>query len=793
MTRDLLRALRWLRRNPLFTAAVTAILALGIGANTAVFSIVDAVLLRTSFADEANLVRVEEISGQGRPSNVSVSDYLLWRGRTDLFTESAAHLRDIVTITGVSEPSQVNAERVTGDLFHLLRVHARLGRTPAEADFRSGNPAVLSDRLWRRLFHADPAVLGRNFTASGELFTVIGVMPAEFEFPRPDIEMWLPLRLDAGSTWGLLAVARKRPEFPLARLQSAMDVVAAQMARTRSDAAGLRIAVSTWRDDPGAKYETTLVLILAAVGLVLLIACADVGGLLLSRALKRQKELAIRASLGAGFWRVLRQLLAESLLLAVLGSAAGIAVAHLAMRSLARQAATLPVVLPHLASVAVNERVLLFNTILCLILACLFSIGPVLLASKTDLQLVLRGGTMGGPGGGARWFAMLIACEAALSFLLLVGSGLMIRSLIRLEQSDHGINPDHVLTARVPIGTRTQTHRDLKYDTRPRQIVYYRELLEQLTRMPGIRAVAIVNNPPLTTVNTAVPVLGPDGQTLLVSTRTVSEQYFQAMGTPLLAGRAFTAQDDPAAPRVAILNQTLARRLFPGGDVVGRNLPSSDAKSGALVVGVVKDAPQMSYERPPEGELYLPYQQIVFGAFMSTVIVRTSGDPLAVAPTLQKAIWAVDPDQPVVQVETLKDVIADSIWRPRFSAWIFSVLGIVALALTSAGVYSVVTYTTALRARELGIRVALGATPRGVAAVVLRGTMVPLTAGLAASFAAALFLSRLMASLLYGVGSADPLTYAGAALLLLSIGAAASLRPAWRAAHADPLPALRAE
>ena len=386
MSRDLLWALRWLRHNPLFTAAVVAILALGIGANTAVFSIVDAVLLRPSFGDEANLVRVEEISGQGRPSNVPVPDYLLWRGRTDLFAESAAHLRDVVTITGISEPSQVNAQRVTGDLFHLLRAHARLGRTPAEADFRSGNPAVLSDRLWRRLFHADPAVLGRSFTASGELFTVIGVMPPEFEFPRADIEMWLPLRLDVGSTWGLLVIARKRPEVSQGRLQGAMDVVAAQLARERKDGAGMRIAVSLLRDDSDTKYETTLVLILAAVGLVLLIACADVGGLLLSRALKRQKEIAIRASLGAGFWRVLRQLLAESLLLAALGSVAGIAVAHFAMRSLARRAATLPVVLPHLASVSVNERVLLFNTILCLVLACLFSVGPVLLASKTDLN-----------------------------------------------------------------------------------------------------------------------------------------------------------------------------------------------------------------------------------------------------------------------------------------------------------------------------------------------------------------------------------------------------------------------
>lgn len=793
MMRDLLCSLRWLRRNPLFAAAITAILALGIGASTAVFSIVDAVLLRPSYDQEANLVRIEETVAGGGPGSVSVQDYLQLHGRTDLFERTAAHLRDVVTITGLREPYQVNAERGTAELFPLLGVPARLGRTPSEADFRSGNPAVLSDRLWRRMFQADPNVIGRSVTVSGEVVTIIGVMPPEFEFPQADVEMWLPLRFDAGSTWGLGMVARKRSAIPLAQVQGALQIIAARWQQQDRRRTGLRVVASRLSDSIGDKYESTLVLVMAAVGLVLLIACADVGGLVLSRALYRQKEIAIRASLGAGFWPIFRQLTTESLLLAVLGSAAGIGLARLTLCFLTQQAAALPVVLPHLQRVALNGRVLLFNAALCFLLAGLLSLGPVLLSSKTDLQVVLRGGRVGGPKGSSQFFAMLIACETAFAFLLLVGSGLMIRSLIRLEQPDHGLIPDHVLTLRVPIGTRTHSGVPGKYDTRVRQIAYYHAILEQLKRIPGIAAVALVNNPPLTSVNTATPMHTPDGKTALMSTRTISSQYFAAMGTPLLAGRTFTEEDNSEAPRVAIVNESLARLLYPGLDAVGRGLPSPDAKHAARIVGVVKDAPQTSYERPPAGELYLPYQQIVFGAFMSTVVVRTQGDPLNVASAIQKQIWAVDSDQPIVKVETLDDVIANSIWRPRFSAWIFTVLGVLALVLTSVGVYSVVSYTTALRVREVGIRMALGATPRAVVSVVLRGAMIPLTVGLVISFAASLFLSRLLSSLLYQISSTDPTTYLGAGVLLLAIGAIASARPAWKAATADPLKALRTE
>jgi predicted permease len=324
-----------------------------------------------------------------------------------------------------------------------------------------------------------------------------------------------------------------------------------------------------------------------------------------------------------------------------------------------------------------------------------------------------------------------------------------------------------------------------KYDTKPQQMAYYHELVEKLRRVPGVNALAVVNNLPLGNVNTSLAGNGP--------ARTISPEYFTAMGIPLIAGRFFSDADRAGSPSVVIINERLAQELFPGRNAVGEKLPSGESREGPTVVGVVHNAPQMSYEKPPEGEVYLPYQQFIFGAFMSTIVARTSIDPLVVADSLKKAVWTVDPAQPIFKVETLNDVIADSIWRPRFSAWIFSVLGGLALLLTSVGVYGVVAYTTALRTREVGIRVAMGATPRDVVAVIVRSAMIPLATGLAVSFVTAVLLSRLLTSVLYEISGTDPIAYLGVGALLLAIGAVASARPAWKAANGDPLQALRTE
>jgi putative ABC transport system permease protein len=521
---------------------------------------------------------------------------------------------------------------------------------------------------------------------------------------------------------------------------------------------------------------------------VLLIACANVSSLLLSRAVQRQREIAIRAALGAGFWRVARQLLAESLIVAVMGSFAGLAIGRVLLRLILRQLAALPIVLPHLQRVAMNGRVLVFNAAVCLILACICSLAPLVLASRTDVQTVLRGGQADAGRRSTRLFSVLIASEAAFAFLLLAGSGLLIRSLIRLQSADTGFHTDHVLTMRVPIGTQIQSNPAGKYDTRARQIEFYRQVLDRLAIVPGVRAVAVVNNLPLSEANTTTVYRGPDGGALGVMTRTVSEQYFAVMGIRLLQGRLFSEDYQDGV----VINEYLARLFFPDRNPIGQVLPSGRPAKD-MVIGVVANTWRRRYDEPAAGEIYIYYGHYMFGTFLSTIVARTSGDPLALAGILRKQIWAVDPNEPVLKVQALDDVIAASIWRPRFSAWIFGALAGLALLLTSAGIYGVVAYTTALRTKEVGIRVALGASPRDIAAVVFRSALVPLTAGLIVGATGALILSRFVSSLLFETSHTDSIAYLSAAVLLVSLGVIASIRPAWRAATADPLHALRTE
>ncbi|MGA2882476.1 MAG: ABC transporter permease [Bryobacteraceae bacterium] len=796
MTRDFLWALRWLSKNPWFPVAVIVILGLGIGANTAVFSVADAVLLRPPpYRSSERLVRIEEKTPNQVMSVIATDDFRFWEDRRDLFDKAVPYRRDIATLMNAGVPDQVFAVRTSAQLFSLLGVRPSLGRTLVDADDRpnSAHSAVISDRLWRRTFDADPRVIGRTITFSDEAFTIVGVMPPEFEFPLSQEEMWIPLHLNAGSTGAVEVVARLRTGVTAAQSQSAMQAVARQLEqRDPRKKAGLRISVSHWREELSRNYELSAVLILAAVGLVLLIACANVSSLLLSRAVQRQREIAIRASLGAGFWRVTRQLLTESLILALMGSIAGLAIGRVLLRLILRQLAALPFVLPHLQRVALNGRVLLFDAVVCAILASLCSLAPLVFVSRTDVQTVLRGGQADTGRRSTRLFSLLIASEAAFAFLLLAGSGLFMRSLIRLQNADTGFHADHVLTMRVPIGTQIQSNPAGKYDTRARQIEFYAGVLDRLQVVPGVRAVAVVNNRPLSEANTVTEYRGPDGALLPVMTRTISSQYFAVMGIRLLQGRGFSEADQSGAPLVAIINESLAHLFFPERNPIGQFLPSDGAKK-TMVVGIVANAWQSRYDQPAAGEIYIPYRQYMFGTFLSTIVVRTSGDPLALAETLRKQIWTLDPNEPVLKVETMDDVISDSIWRPRFSAWIFAALGGLALLLTSAGIYGVVAYTTALRSKEVGIRVALGARPRNIMDVVLRGAMVPLTAGLVAGLVAALILSRLLSSLLYETSHTDPVTYFGAAGLLLAVGIVASMRPAWSAATADPLHALRTE
>ena len=795
MLHDFRWAVRWLRRNPPFAVAVVAILGLGIGASTAAFSITDAVLLRPA-SDRVgrSLMRVEEKSTKRAMFGMPAKDYLRWRDRRDLFLTSVPFVKDMVTLGGIDRPDQMFALRTEGRLFTMLGARAAIGRALLETDDDAGDVVVIADRLWDRVFHRDPGIVGRNVIIAAQPYTIVGVMSPTFEFPTAEVEMWMAMRLTPAQT-RVESAAVLRPGVPLEAAQSAMRIVAHQLGEEEPiEKAGLEIVVSPWQDDVTRRYTLSVVFIVAAVGLLLLIACTDAGSLLLCRELQRQREIAIRASLGADAWRVARQLLTESLVLVALGTATGLAAARWTLHGLVRYLAALPIAVPHLQGVALNGRVLAANTALCVVLACALSLLPVLLARRADLQTALRTGQGGGaPRGSTRMFSILIGTEAAFAFLLLVGSGLMMHSLIRLEKSDNGFRPDHVLTLRVPVGTITQPTPGTKYGTKPSQMAHYQQLVDRLKQIPGVRYAAFVNNPPLSSVNTTTDFMAPDGSQRGVPTRCISEDYFAAMGIPLLAGRTFTASDQSTdAPLVGIIDRHMAQTLFPGRDPLQQVLRVNATRS-IRIVGVVKDAAQRFYGRPPADEMYIPFRQYVFGVFMSTMVVRASGDPLAIASAVRRAIWEVDLEQPIMKTETLNDLIADSIWQPRFSAWVYSGLGVLALLLTSAGIYSVVSFTTTLRTREIGLRVALGATPARVVAGVLRGTMLPLACGLAASLIAARLLVRLLASLLYETSQADPAAYGFAVLVLLGTGLLASIRPAWKAATRDPLEALRSE
>ncbi len=798
LQQDLRYTARMMRKNPAFSAGVIALLALGIGANTAVFSIVDAVLLRPSpYASPDTLVRIEETSSTRVLRGVPAKHYQRWAGRPDVFEHIAPYIRDTETITGEGEPEQVIAVR-SQRLLPALGVAAALGRalTPADDEPGAAHVAVLSHRLWRRRYQGDPNVIGRALTISGSVYSIVGVMPPDFEFHYADAELWVPLRLTPNSPW-LQVAARLRPGVSAPQAQGALEAIARELSQEApNEYAALKINVKTWRDTPDEKYKSTLLFVLVAVGLIMLLVCANVGTLLLSRAIQRQREISIRASLGAGLWRIAGQLLCESLVLALLGSAVGLFVAQSLLTVLTKQLAALPIVLPHLQRVALDSRTLGYGIVLCLVAAVLCSLAPILLATRTGLQSVLRSGqAVAAPKGAARLFSTLIALEAAFAFLLLIGSGLMIRSLLHLQREDHGFRPDHVLTLRVPVGTFTQPRPNGKYDTRPLQMAFYRQILESVQSVPGIKAVAIVNNLPLSGISSSLSfnLRGPDGKAEPTSARTISPRYFAAMGIPLLVGRDFAESDQKGAPDVAIINEYLARQLFPHKSPLGESLTPGATPPGPTIVGVVKDSSQTSYESPAGPEVYIPYQQFMFATFMSTIVVRTEGEPTALAAALRRRVWAVDPNQPVVLVQTMEEVVANSIWRPRFSVWIFSVLSGLSMILTAAGVYAIVANTSALRAHEMGIRLALGAQASDVLLTLLRAALIPLLWGLALATVAGLLLSRLLTNLLYGVSATDPFTYGTAAALLVAIGAAASARPAWRATTQDPLRSLRAE
>lgn len=791
---------RSLRRSAAFTAAAVLTLALGIGATTAIFSVVDAVLLHPApYLKPAQLVEIGEKSPQGESSGVSVGDFTDWQAQTQAFKGMAAYQQwEFHTLTGAGEPDEVWSSPVSINVFHLLGVNAVLGRTFLANETQV---VVLGYEYWRSHFSANPKIIGKTLALDGKPYTVVGVAPADFEFPRANTQMWVPFAFNAADEsnredHGLSVIARLKAGATPKLAQAEMDTVAHRLALDypKTDA-GWSALVKPFRGEeiPGVLRAAILAL-LGAVVFVLMIVCANVASMLLARGAARHGEMAIRAALGAGRFRLVRQLLVESLMLAALAGIVGVA---LALWGVDMMAGLLPkyslLQTQALHRIAINLPVLGFALALSLLTGIIVGLLPALRVSSLSLNESLKEGGRSSATSSkrSRLQRALVVSEVALALVLLVGAGLLIQTFQHLETAPTGFNPDHVLTVRVPL-------MNYKY-SRPQSPAFYREVLQRIQAVPGVKSAGMANNLPFTGFHTSLefpgPPNAPEGPGRTVLGRSVSPGYFQAMGVRMLEGRDFTeAENQNGARCVRIINEAMARLYLPGEEAVGQQLPHACPKDApATIVGVVADSKQDSVESQAQPEIYEPYAQHPWASFLVTFVIRTSSNPLDLAAAVRNAVWQVDHDQPVIQVRTMDEVISESIWRQHFSASMLGIFAAIALLLAAVGIYGVLSYSVSQRTHEIGIRAALGATRSDVLRLVVGEGLFLTLIGVGSGVAAALGLTRLLASLLYGVRPRDPLTFIGLSLLLTAVALLAVCIPARRATKVDPMVALRYE
>ena len=814
---DLRYALRGLRRSPGFTTVAVIALALGIGANTAIFSVVNAVLLRPlPYRDSGRLVVVDERHLTGpEVGNVSPANFLDWREQNRVFDPISAAFLWGGTLTGRGEVEQIGGLQVSSNLFTLLGAQAELGRTflPEEGQPGAKRVLVLSHALWQRRFGSDPNIIGQAVTLSGESYTVAGVMPAGFRFPpywATRAELWTPMQFDArfASMRGgrmLRVFGRLKPGVSLKQAQAEMDLIGERLRRAYpGDNAEMGVLVQPLHEKVVGSIRPALLVLLGAVGCVLLIACANVANLLLARATGRQKEMAIRTAIGAGSARLVRQLLTESLLLSAVGGAVGLLLAAWGVQALiaalGRTIMQGAGIIPRFQEIGIDLPVLGFTVALTLVTGIVFGLAPALQSTNLDLNGLLKDSAGPARGefkfGGRSSRATLVVAEVALAEVLLIGAGLLLHSFWQLQQVDPGFRAKHVLAAEVSVAGSSYLDR---------QLPFYGQLLQKLESLPGVVSAGAINHLPLAgdiwTFDLSVEgqPIPPPGQEPSAAYRIVSPRYFETMGTPLLRGRAFDGHDVEGAPMVAIVSEAMARRNWPNQDPIGKRFKmghSDSAKPWLTVAGVARNVTQREWAEASQPELYLPYLQhpeYFSGQASSymTFVVRTTGDPAALASALRHEVAGFDRNLPVSNVATLEAVVSDAQWRPRFNMLLLTIFAATALALAVVGIFGVISYAVAQRTREIGIRMALGAKPGDVLALVVKQGLGLALAGVAIGLGVAAIVTRAMSSLLYGISATDPLAFAGVSVVLIAAALAATYLPARRAAKVDPMVSLR--
>jgi putative ABC transport system permease protein len=797
---DLGYGLRMMFKSPGITLIAVVALALGIGANSAIFSVVNALVLRPlPYAEPDRLVMLS-VGGH----EASAADFADWKAQSATLEHLSALSYWNANLGGVEVPERLRGFLVTPDLFPMLGVRPAQGRTflPEEAQPGHDGVVVLSHGVWQRVFGSDPNVVGKTLTINGRARAVVGVMPPDFQF-YDKAEAWAPLALNpndaspgARRAHYLIAAARLRPGVTIRQAQAEMNAINQRLGalypETNSNRAVKLVSV---HDYAVGDVRPALLVLLGTVGFVLLIACANVANLLLARGAARQRELAVRVALGARRSRIVRQLLTESALLALVGGALGLLVALWGVDLLV---GNIPPgwidAIPLSRGIGIDLRVLAFALLLSLLTGLVFGLVPALQISKPDLNSVLKEGGRTGAGGGAgqrRLRDLLVVAEVALSLTLLIGAGLMIRSFIGLMRVTPGFNPERVLTMQTALP-------GLKYAKDEQVTAFYAQALERIASVPGVVSVGVTTNLPLggSDQTTKVIVSGrpapPSGQAPEVSFRDVSPDYFRALEIPLLKGRAFSARDTADAPGVAIVNETMARRLFGSPEeAIGQRLTDEDGRGAREIVGLVSDVRHSGLDGELRAEMFVPFTQESSNGM--TFVVRTASDPAGFVSAVRGQLRAVDKDQPVDQVRTMTQVIAESVSQRRLTMLLFGLFAALALVLATIGIYGVMSYSVTQRSHEIGIRLALGAQRSDVFKLVVGQGMILTLGGVALGLAAAFGLTRVLASLLYGVTATDPLTFAAISLLLLAVALVACLVPARRAMKVDPMIALRYE